>query len=315
MIDSVRRRDITPDAPDLAPPPPRADATARRELLEPDYPESPPLLLASIGLCATNAVDARPPSSGEKLDELAASYAGPYQVDKQTVSVPVMFKMLHGYASQTRAGELASIVGKDLAGVVQGGQAKPEQIKQATQMLIDASKLPAGPGDVASRIKTMQWQYGIGIDCACYTHKALLAVTGKSDDQLGLAGWDDFRHLDTNRHFQKVTPENVVTGDVITLDPKPPEIVGHNVIVRSAFGTDSYPDMTGPGPYRVITVDSSWGAGDKGSLTGGYRRDTWIYDESTKEWGHTRLGSTDLVVSPDGPADWDKLHGAYRVKP
>ena len=101
----------------------------------------------------------------------------------------------------------------------------------------------------------------------------------------------------------------------MTLDAKPPETIGHNVIVRSAFTTDSYPNMSGSGPYRVISVDSSWGAGANGQVTGGYRRDTWVYDESTKEWGFYRPGSNDFVISSDGPSDYDKFHGAYRVKP
>ncbi|CAN5892509.1 hypothetical protein BH11MYX4_BH11MYX4_11010 [soil metagenome] len=48
---------------------------------------------------------------------------------------------------------------------------------------------------------------------------------------------------------------------------------------------------------------------------GGYRRDTWIYDQSSKSWASFAPGTTppQLVVSKDGPSD-DRFHGIYRPR-
>ena len=317
---------------------PQAPSPLRRELL--DAPassthDSPELLAFYAGLhaniTATTAdvpMTSRDSAARAMIDAKREAYAGPYRVEGQVVSAPPMFKMVRSQPSQTRVGELAKLVGDaKLAVSVQGGQASPAEIVKATQKLLDAGKLPPGPGDVATRIKQMQWQYGVGIDCACYTRQCLAAVTGKNDDQLALVGDLGMRHLDTNAHFAKVNVTDVRPGDVMTLDPKPPETVGHNVIVRDhvladdarkqdigRWGPVAVAFMASSGPHHVIEVDSSWGAGPNGANEGGYRRDTWIHDESNKSWGHFQPGSGVFLTSTDGPTEYDTFHGAYRVK-
>ena len=66
------------------------------------------------------------------------------------------------------------------------------------------------------------------------------------------------------------------------------------------------------GPIHEVEVDSSWGANAKSP--GGYRRETWLYDESTKQWAHQDPDTKKWTVSPNAPTDHNTFHGAYRVK-
>ena len=319
-----RRRYESQDPTDLSPPAKSEPASGIREqLVEPAYAEAPDYLAfyAGFGKITATTIDAPPPVPSvddrrrDAVDRVADAYAGPYVVGDKQVRAPVMFRMgAVDNASQSERGKLAGVVGKDLATLAQAGSATPDVIRRATQKLIDAGKLPTGTADVAVRIKQMQWKYSIGIDCACFTHQAIRESSGKTDTQLGLHAIEDFRRLDSNRSFGKVAPRDVRPGDIITLDATPPEVYGHNVIVRSGHTADAFDGMPGAGPFRVIEVDSSWGAGAQGSATGGYRRDTWVFDESSKQWGFHRPGQSALVVSSTGPSDLDTYHGAYRVK-
>ena len=335
----VSRRDPQPPSTldlDLERPRERERSAAPRASVLLDGPrrQSPELVAfyASLHAKVTDAtfdvaVASRSSAGREAIDAKRDAYAGPYKVEGDLVSAPPMFKMFRAQPSQERVGDLHAIVGRDLAQAVQSGQAPPRAIVKATQKLIDAGKLPPPPGDVATRIKQMQWQYGVGIDCACFTRQCLSAVTGKSDAQLGLDRDQGLRGLDGNAHFTKLDVTEVRAGDVITLDPKPPETVGHNVIVRDHVIADTARKkeigVAGPvarsfmasvGPHHVIEVDSAWGAGADGATHGGYRRDTWILDESTRVWGHFQPGSGVFLTSKDGPAELDRFHGAYRAK-
>ena len=277
---------------------------------------------ADVGALVDSASDA---AAAKAIDATVKAYAGPYQVGGQLVSAPVMFKLRRFEKSQTKARELPSLVGASLAAQVQGGQASPGAIARATQQLIKAGKLPAEPrGDIPSQIRTMHWTYGIGIDCACFTRHALEAATKKTklfeDDDLGL------RRLDTNPNFKKVELKDLRPGDVITLDPQRPETTGHNVIVRSSTAVSTYeagerakadPELdsffAGSGPFQEIEVDSSWGAGPDGSLHGGYRRDTWLYDAGSKNWAHRDENTGRWETLHGKPTHFDEFHGAYRA--
>jgi hypothetical protein len=288
----------------------------------------------SLHTNATSTVNAASPSRddvvGKKLDDLKARYSGPYNVGSQTVSAPAMFAMNGGISSKnaTKHGaEVRALLPGTATEAALKGMATPEQLVQVTQALIDAGKLPSGPGDLATRIKAMQWHYGVGVDCACYTRQALQAVTGKAE-HVGLKplGTEGFRGLDTNANFAKVKPDVARPGDIMTLDD-PDGATGHNVIVRShtmmdeaanqalitKWGPDAKAFLNGPGPFHTIEVDSSWGAGE-GSPLGGVRRDTWIYDEGSKQWGSVNLHANppEFIVGK-GPAG-EKFHGTYRMK-
>jgi hypothetical protein len=223
------------------------------------------------------------------------------------------------------------------------GCGAPRDVVRVTQALIDAGKLPKGPGSLEQRIRSMQWEWGVGVDCARYSREALTAANGLSDGKLrmyasGTEGFRDMDHplpatpknphpLDKREAWKRVDVKDCRPGDLITLDPKPPETVGHNVAVYSneVLSADQQAALskkdpkvaelfTSPGPFRRIKVDSSWGAGSEGADYGGFRRESWLYDESTKQWGFVDRESGKFVISKDGPATYDRFHGAYRPK-
>ena len=208
------------------------------------------------------------------------------------------------------------------------GRCTPAQLVKVTQALIDAGKLPPPPGPADERIRKMQWEWGVGVDCAGYTARAAQAVHGSAASSLIGNDKDYFAQMMRDRtHFTKVALAEIRSGDIIHLNPPEPGSAGHNVIVHShsiagavtraelekqAKGVSEF--FTGSGPFHVITVDSSWGAGEAGNDYGGFRRDTWIKDEASGDWGYfTPTTPKDFVVSDRGPQD-EPFGGAYRPK-
>ncbi len=128
----------------------------------------------------------------------------------------------------------------------------------------------------------------------------------------------------TPNGFQRFDARNARPGDIITLkDPQ----VGHRVIVRDThvldandkralvanWGASADKFLRASGPFQVFKVDSSWGAED-GKSFGGYRCDTWVYDEGSKLWMSYSPHASDgpgVLVSGDGPAG-EKVVSAYR---
>jgi hypothetical protein len=300
---------------------PRASPPPARQPYEVAAPaETPERVAFFAGLRAQAArLDApsAPPSRdaivGARLDALRDAFSGPYTVEGRAVAAAPMFRMNGGFndrAGRAQEPALRAIATSTGAhpGMSTVGRGSPRDLVRTTQALIDHGHLPPPPGDVATRIRQMQWQWGIGVDCAGYAYAAIVAASGTSPQKLGLAPiqMENFRALDGLRTFTKVPLSSARPGDVITLDPRPPETVGHNVIVRSRSVV---------GSRHVLEVDSSWGAGPAGAEYGGFRRDTWIFDESTKLWT-----SFDVHVSPpservsaEGPAG-ERLHGCYRAR-
>ena len=332
------------DAPGPAPRPataaPRApDYDAALAAL---YDRLPPPTREAVDYAAMVVAVAPPDSHAVKdaqvrarMDGCRDKASGPYRVGDQQVAASPMFRMTPHVIPRALVKELHAI-GKQ-AGLTEGqigalkvGQGSSASLVKMTQALIDAGKLPSDPADLAGRIKTMQWTYGIGMDCAGYAKEALRAAHGRELGFYG-AGIESFRDLDGKRSdtFARVRIAQARPGDLITLDPSPGGTYGHNVVVydnkladatqRAALGATYGASMaaflTSPGPHRVLQVDSSWGAGTEGNLVGGYRRDTWIYDESTKRWASFAPGTLppQLVVSADGPSD-DRFHAAYRPR-
>jgi hypothetical protein len=270
-----------------------------------------------------------------RIDGVRDRFSGPYTVDGQTVTARPMFRINIGHNTkqmETHAKELAKIASGKVANLraVQMGCCRPEDLVKVTQALIDAGKLPPGPpSTLEDRIRDMQWEWGIGVDCAAYTRATLTAATGKTGRELGLAplGTESFVGLGGNPHFKKVGIADVRPGDLITL--RATGDYGHNVIVHGHFvvndakkadlvqkmGPRAQNFLTGSGPFHAIEVDSSWGAGSTGEKCGGYRRDTWLYDESTKMWGYVdpHASPPAFKLSATGPAG-DDFHGAYRAR-
>ncbi len=292
--------------------------------------------LANVS-AVTGSDAARDAAMQRKLDAVRDAFSGPYVVAGTTISARPMFRMT------THEVPLAIARAVDTLGARAGvrapfearvGQPRPQDLVKITQALIDDGRLPAGPGDLATRIRRMQWDHGIGVDCAGYSKQALAASSARAP-KMYPAGSESFRDVDGGRDgtFAKVSLEKARPGDLVTLDSGEPGGWGHNVIVYSHVTADDAMKATlcarkgnpsdatladflaSPGPHHVFEVDSSWGAGTEGAECGGYRRDTWLYDASTKTWGSFQPGVTppSFVTSREGPAE-DVFHGAYRVR-
>ena len=264
-----------------------------------------------------------------KLDGVREAFSGPYVVDGAQVTARPMFRMYHAKAGQPVVARCAARIGVPAMPAVYG-QPTPKQLVKITQALIDDGRLPNGPGDVATRIRQMQWDYGIGVDCAAYS-KAAIAATASRMPELYGPGSESFRDLDGKRavHFAKLSVADARPGDLITLDEIPPERWGHNVVVYSRATADASqkaflgakhgPELAAflasAGPHHVLEVDSSWGAGAEGDPCGGFRRDTWIYDASANMWGSFEPRTTPprFQTSARGPSG-DAYHGTYRPR-
>jgi hypothetical protein len=218
-------------------------------------------------------------------------------------------------------------------GVMQG-RGTAEELVAVTQALIDAGKLPPGkPEDLALRIHRMQWEWGIGFDCAGYAQEAFLHARGADRGRYGLnqAVNENLAHLAERARFVKVSPTDARAGDIVSLAAGAGDTVGHAVIVRDhevlsakkagelRLASPEKRDFLRGGPIHRYEVDSSWGAGT-GHDYGGVRRDEWLFNESTKEWGFVaRAVDVDgtqtsfFVVSRVGPCD-HPIDGFFRPK-
>lgn len=336
-VSPISRRSIHPDPQDGAPrvaapsnrPPGGASASGipARRFNAQEVPIGQLQMEFLVALGAT-----KPNQDIAKLDRLRDAYSGPYHAEGQTISVPPQFRMNTGFNQKNADAHRKEVVAIACKAHVQGaeaalgGYATPKQLTAVTQALIDAGKLKPGPqATLGTRIREMQWEYGIGVDCAGYTRHAMSAL-GKGDGLLP-AGTEAFRGLGANSKFIARKPESVETGDVMTLHPHGE--TGHNVVVRrrevvdtmtparrrellATLGEPGTPCpskaeafLKQPGPIHAIQVDSSWGAGAHGDAAGGYRCDTWLYNESTKEWGYINKHDTPPTfhTSSQGPHD------------
>lgn len=281
----------------------------------------------------------------QRLDAFRDRFAGPYTVAGQNVTALPMFRMNHelsgnAASAAARAPELAQIGAKAglSAAVVAAstGRCTPQQLVKLTQALLDAGKLPAADAShptLGSRIRGMQWEWGIGVDCAGYTQQAAAEAHGKAGAifMSNVTG-DVFSSMMHDKRFHSVMISEMRAGDVIHLDSPVSGQVGHNVVVHSHTTLDGpgrqrllagqVTDMggkaflSGKGPFHAIEVDSSWGAGKAGAMYGGFRRDTWVYDESSFTWASFPVGdrTMPLQVYPDtGPQD-ELFGGAFRPK-
>ncbi len=293
-----------------------------------------------------------------RLERYRDGYSGPYFVAGARVVAPAQFRMVGGFndanagcvvvhgaphadPKNARLRELLEVCsrahlpypGRCLMGCPEG-----HELARVTQALIDAGKLPAGDASLPDRIKSLQWHYGIGIDCTDYVLGAALAAHGQRERDVAIRsfgvalpapGIDYFATATTNPHLQRVEVAAARAGDVFCLDD--PGSVGHRAVVyerhvcgddelsalRAKFGSDCSAFFVG-GAVHQIEVDSSWGAGDQGASYGGVRRDTWLFNASTGAWAQL-----DKRVSADsepvfrqtgrGPAG-EVLRGIFRFK-
>ncbi|MDB4946633.1 MAG: hypothetical protein JWP97_6167 [Labilithrix sp.] len=291
-------------------------------------------LAAASGVAPPDPQAAREAAVRARMDACRDAASGPYLVEGQAVAAAPMFRMTAHVIDKKTLAELQTVAkGAGLERELQSmkvGQPRASALVKMTQALIDAGKLPAEPRDPALRVKAMQWKYGIGFDCAGYSKEALRSAHG-SRLAFHAPGMESFRDLDTDRkgQYARVPLASARPGDLLTLDAAAGGTYGHNVVVydnrkedpaaRAALVAAHGPAMAAflspPGASRILQVDSSWGAGTDGAKEGGYRRDTWLYNEQTKEWASFRPGTTppELVVSREGPSE-DRYHGVYRPR-
>ncbi len=270
-----------------------------------------------------------------RIDAYHRRALGPYQVDGRTLEVPAQFHMNGGFRGtksiDASRSELLAIaqkkrLGASMVAEALSGRANPEEITRLTQALIDAHKLPPGSdGELPARIRQMQWDYGIGIDCAGYAVGAFLESRGETNRaRFGFKSKDDedLTGLPKNPHFRAVDPSAARPGDLVVLASPVRNGPGHNAIVRShdipdargiaALKAKGWPDkVLTRGRVHFFEVDSSWGAGETGGAWGGVQRKVWLYNEGTKVWAyeHPSLGPVDS----DGPYG-HPLTGFFRAK-
>jgi hypothetical protein len=299
---------------------------------------------ARTALVSPTLGNARDAAVQQQLEAFRARFAGPYQVDGAAVNAQPMFRMnvknaANAKTAAAHAPELAQICAKagiaSACGPARVGRPSPEQLVKVTQALIDAGKLPppdAAHVTVTDRIRGMQWEWGIGVDCAGYTQQAAAEAHGPAGAlfKQNLMG-DIFSGMQKDMRFAGVDIAHIRPGDVIHLDSPKHGEVGHNVIcfshstldpaVRASLlaarttGDEGKAFLRGAGPFHAFEVDSSWGAGE-GSMVGGFRRDTWIYDESTFTWASYPSGQRGQPLLPHpmtGPQD-ELFGGAYRPR-
>lgn len=259
-----------------------------------------------------------------KLDDVRDAFSGPYRAEGQSILVRPQFRMTGGYNDDNAKAHTSELRALSSAHYYRAskGCSTPTDVTKMTQALIDAGKLPPGPtATLPDRIRAMQWEYGIGVDCAAYTRAAFEAIHGAGKHRLLPLGTEGFRELGTNANFRKIDVTSVKPGDLMTL-AAPAGDVGHNVIVRDRreldgpgraaalaqlprHGESAMAFLSEPGPIHLIEVDSSWSAGKHGDSAGGYRSDIWLYNASTKTWGYVNKHNDPPTfhASTRGPAE------------
>jgi hypothetical protein len=262
-----------------------------------------------------------------------------YRTPEGEVRVPAAFRMYPGYSPQQAASvekhrpalvALGARVGLGEGAVenVRWGRGTPEQVRTLTQGLIDDGQLKPTGGTLEQRVRQMQFDYGIGFDCAGYSQQALLAGLGLKRADLGLKPIRrENLDCDDRKYFEPVGRGDARAGDVLKLGAPAGESVGHRVIIaNTGVLTDSErqrlqtvaearpggdeKEVLGWQHVRVYEVDSSWGASGNPNA-GGVRRETLYVNEDTKKWAW--VGPSGLLEQGDRPFD-HPLDGIFRVK-
>jgi hypothetical protein len=219
--------------------------------------------------------------------------------------------------------------------MVAGGKGSAEQVKMVTDALIksgqfeEAKKKHPGLSD-ADTIRRMQWDHGVGIDCAGYVSQAFVGVHGgkRSDYKLQEVNNENLMYLKGNPKFVQVKPQDIKPGDLIALDPPTKTSVGHTVLVRNHrvatneernhFVHNGNEFENRNHKIHIYEVDASWGAGQDGDLKGGVQRRVFIYNETTGKWGEAgppdKDGDFEVTASTtNGPYN-HPMNGIFRPK-
>ena len=307
----------------------------------------PQVLQDAAARIADEAVQAR-------TDAFYAQAKGRYTVNGVEVAAAPFFRISNGHngASEAKKAQVFGVTGSRSNAFnlavhrAAYGRATPEELRLVTQALIDAGKLEAvrqkydsmsyaefsgrgavsRPLDDASAIKLLQWEYGLGIDCAGYVQLAFLAVHGGTRDTWGFKsiGNENLSQLRGNKAFERAaTPVAARPGDLIFLKAPPGDDVGHTVLVkdRTVFTPEqadslsrAHPGYARPGDrIHVIEVHGSWSAGERGNLdTGGLQSRQFLFNERTGTWADVHGG--EVVPQPNGPYNGHPVEGIYHPR-
>jgi len=283
-----------------------------------------------------------------QLNAVRDSFSGPYKVKGESVQAIPQFRrnMANSKNAETAKrhwNELVAICTKakvslDAITNAYKGQPTPEELVQVTQALIDAGKLPPptyANTVVEKRIRQMQYDWGIGINGTAYVGAAAVAVHGNGAQSLidGKDPSDDIYSILQTPAFKKVAgPKDICTGDIIHLETPGSDdyaiVYSHEIATNWALDKLSVSYVGNPdalrsflsrkGPIHVLTVDSSLNH-TVGENESGLCRETWLYDESSGEWGsivpRNPISSPDapkFVARKDGPYHQHIFKGAFR---
>ena len=293
-----------------------------------------------------------------RVDGYFQSFNATYEVNGKKVQATPHFRMTNGASGQENRTTFSE-VRADLQKVIQnhdkgkpknqqlwgpkmheairyvaGGKGTSEQIKMVTDALIKSGEFDKAkakyPGLSDSElIRKMQWDHGVGIDCAGYVSQAFVGVHGGTPGKYGLqeVNNENLMYLKGNKHFGQVKPQDIKPGDLIALDPPKKGDVGHTVLVRerrlatpadhNRFVHEDDGFAKRSDKIHIYEVDASWGAGQTGNLEGGLQRKVWLYNETTGKWGEAKRDKDgDFEVrssSTNGPYD-HPMNGIYRAK-
>ncbi|MFN8611492.1 MAG: hypothetical protein U0931_28355 [Vulcanimicrobiota bacterium] len=224
------------------------------------------------------------------------------------------------------------------------GRATPEQMKMVTQALIDAGQLPPASGEHTSdsaRVRKLQWDFGLGSDCAGYVAQAASRAAGRD---LGLGGvnrnGDSLQESLSPEQFTRVAqqpgkPLRARAGDIIRLtDPSPGEagrwvsVYDHTTMNPEKTarlhdaGNEFWKGSPTNAEVHVYTLDSSWGAGGDWNWRGGQHevggvdRRKWVYNAANDRWGSydDRAKNPTIEYSEIGPYNHLPDVKVYRPK-
>jgi cell wall-associated NlpC family hydrolase len=269
------------------------------------------------------------------VDAYFQSFNATYEVNGKKVQATPHFRMTNGASGQPNRTEFSQVradlqkliqkhdKGKpkeqqlwnakmhDAIKYVAGGKGSAEQVRMVTDALIKSGEFEKAkakhPGlSDSETIRMMQWDHGVGIDCAGYVSQAFVGVHGGTPGKYGLqeVNNENLMYLKGNSKFVQVKPQDIKPGDLIALDPPKKGDVGHTVLVREhrvatqadrnsfVHRDDGFAKRSDK--IHIYEVDASWGAGQEGGLHGGLQRKIWLFNETTGKWGKPspiRMGS------------------------
>jgi hypothetical protein len=295
-----------------------------------------------------------------RVDDYFARSATKYKVNGREVSVFPFFRL--GWAkpadamhipssvkdAQVRAalGPKAAALGRAVHNAV-WGRPTPAELGRVTQALIDAGKLdelrrkydamsPAEfqrahgrislPLSDQHAIQLLQWEYGLGVDCAGYVQQAFLDVHGgtRAKYEFESIGNEPLRSLQGNPAFDRATtPVDARPGDLIIMKPQPddPGRAHHTVLVRDrhvltpaeggSLGNLGAFQRPGEVVHRV-EVHSSWGSNNGNLEKGGVQSRVFLYNESSGKWADVVGGTVHPQAS--GVYNGHPIEGIYHPK-